>query len=547
MATQNNTAGALTPQQQVIVRGTPASSPPTTQQASDAQVEPTPTTDPYQGNDLWDQSHDLSGNWQPSSGGLLNKFTHGLAGKVEGALVNAGGRTTQDTVDASGQIHQMATAAQPGQLFKNLLIGSLMGLGAATRNPRGGFLGAVGSGFTAGVQQQQQQSQEARNQAIQNEQLKQQAQEYQDKHDVATQEQARTAASITNLNANTYAIGLQSKKLNQDLQDEFYKNNNDYVGRQIASGGTYAGRNKTWSEVQQFRDANQGSTHKYTARAIGQEEVKDVNGNTVLRGDGKPEMEDIYDIVQLPDDHTLTDADVKAFKPYGILDDKKYKVGQVIPGDVWYGLDNQLQIKQHQSLQNKQIQADINARQAQADAAMTEASKYALDIKDTKQADQAKQDYGDALQEAGNDTTKAQQIMQQKYPNSYRLLAASEEMSLANSPTVDQLRPDGMKVSVARPRLFTSTTVSPQQQAILDQAKKDGKKVAVSGPKGAFLIDPAQFATYLNNGYNLIPQGQSTPNTNSEHDSRSQFQKQFPKLSRDVGMGADAALSTLTP
>lgn len=95
---------------------------------------------------------------------------------------------------------------------------------------------------------------------------------------------------------------------------------------------------------------------------------------------------------------------------------------------------------------------EINARVA----ALT------LEIGDKKQAKQANDDYAAALQEAGNDPAKANQILQAKYPKSYGVLSAAENLDMAKNGEKVTQDINGVKTEVKRQRLFTAPAAAQQ-------------------------------------------------------------------------------------
>lgn len=153
-------------------------------------------------------------------------------------IVQAGGQPAPKfQADPTGGIQQVVQSATPGSLFKNLLVGSLMGLGAAARNPRGGFLGAVGSGFAGGAEYQQQQRQQARGEAIQQQELQQ-------KKQAANMEQQKFDLDKQNFNLNMAHWNIENARQSHiaDLQDqEHLESQNDFnsnaMDKALEAGG----------------------------------------------------------------------------------------------------------------------------------------------------------------------------------------------------------------------------------------------------------------------------------------------------------------------
>jgi hypothetical protein len=263
--------------------------------------------------------------------------------KIEGALVNAGGRPApQYSVDQqTGQMVQAANQAAPGQLFKNMLVGALSGISSAAHNPRGGFLGAVGNGFMGGMQQQQQQQQQARGNAQQQFQMQQQA----------SDEHAQTAASIAHLNAATYAAQLQNQKLDDDRMQEVYKRGQALVD---ANKDNLMYENQTWQQLQDLQKSDPSIGHRVVFQPVGTKIVTDASGKPVIGPDGQAQTEEIYSGFSIPQDHTLSDSEVKQYVKDGFLPDKTYKAGTVIPGAQYAALVNRATQKEHTDLQQDQ-------------------------------------------------------------------------------------------------------------------------------------------------------------------------------------------------
>lgn len=153
-------------------------------------------------------------------------------------IVQAGGQAPpQYQADASGDIQRIASAAAPGQLFKNLLTGALMGLGAAAQHPRGGPLGAAGSGFTAAMGNAQQENQEARAQAVQQAELKQRAQQESLEQQKFELERQSFNANVAHWNVENLRQQHIAALQDQDHLEQQNDINNSALDKALESGG----------------------------------------------------------------------------------------------------------------------------------------------------------------------------------------------------------------------------------------------------------------------------------------------------------------------
>jgi hypothetical protein len=423
-------------------------------------------------------------------------------------IVQSGGKGTPVySVDDAGKMTELATQATPGTLFKNLLVGALTGLGAATQtHGRGGPLGAAGAGFTAAMSGAQEQDDKARAKAVQEAQLKQQAQKAADEHNSVDQENAVRAATVTHLNAETAQATEATLRLGQEYRDEQFKNNQAFLDRLAADGGHALFTDLSEADALQKLKDDPTLAHSATYRVVGEKPVIGSDGQPVMvkGADGQmtAQMQPIYSIYSLPQEHTLTSQEAKQFQDAGLLPKGKIK-DQTVSGAFYADMERKYQSWELTDLQKREYKANIQKNQAEANEANKRVDALTLDIGDKKAAKQAQVDYGNALIMAGNDPDKAKDILMQKFPDSFKLLASAESMEIAKNPTTETTTsPDGQTKTVTKMtrRLFTS---DPQQS--------NGQTIRVTGPKGTFDIAANQLDLYKANGYSVTQNQQAQP------------------------------------
>lgn len=441
------------------------------------------------------------------------------------AIADHAGDAAKDTtynVDNAGNLAAVATNAAPGTLFKHLLVGALSGLGAAAQRPGLGFGGAAGVGAEAGMNVAQQADEKARQDAIQQAQLKRQAQQAEDQHNAAKDESALRSAEVAHNNALTADLTVNALRTSQDMQDKAFEIGKDARNYLTSNGGTVTKSGVTYQEYQQMAAADKSMTHSLHAYLVGEAPALDANGDPIMENatdasgnplfDAKtgkpvqrPKMEYRFDVVQTPDDHTLTKQDVDRYSKAELpgFDKNTVKAGQTISGARWFNLENQYNSKQIQDWKLKAQKAEADEREATAAAERTRASSLAEDIKDKKLARQAKDDWGVALTQNNNDPQKAVQWMKDQaaskegahFGQSLSALAAAESMDIASTGETDtETSADGTtKTVIKKKRLFSTPPVQ--------------QKVTMTGPQGTFQVDADKVDMFKQNGYSVVQQG----------------------------------------
>jgi hypothetical protein len=422
-------------------------------------------------------------------------------------IVQAGGQPDPSyTVDATGKLAKTVTEATPGHLFKNLLVGALVGMGGAA-GKKGGFGGGMGAGFSAEMQHNESQDDRARAAAVQSKdmQFKQLAE---DRETAAAHQQnalhnmsiARDSQLISNADVDAKT---KAHDLNITNRDQMVKN-----------GGTVLYSGLTAAEVKQQTDANPSITHTAQGFQIGERQMVDPvtkeplfydkplmsNGQPVLDGDNKPitqkhvpQMEPVFDLVTPPKDYSPSKAEIAEMQKYKVIPEGSVKFGddgktlESIPGYQWSTYMNRLNDKKIEDLNLKGKAATINRENAEASEASTRTKLVAGEIKDKAQARAVTAAYGAALTANNNDPVKAIAAMRSdpKTKPLADLMASTEaqvihEKGESESSTVTA--PDGTKKDV------TTTKMKPMWSKDFDDPNGKVDAAAPLTPPAANMV-----------------------------------------------------------
>jgi hypothetical protein len=381
--------------------------------------------------------------------------------------------TPVDTVNDQGQLIENMVSATPGTIFKKLLAGALTGLGASASHHGGGLLGNVGVGFDAETKAVEEQRDEIRNKAIQQAQLKQQTQKNSDEHSTATMEQAVHAATVTHLNAATAQATAETAKLTQENRDAVYATNKAFRDQTIADGGQIipGGSGISLKDAMAKLADDPTLGHTATYRAVGEHPALDAQGNPILGADGKPQMQEEFDIFKLPANHSLPASEIAQYAKYGLMN-KDVTPGQTISGASWADLQRKLQGKQMDELKLQETNATIGDLGAKTAASNAEAGKYAQEALLAKaQRDMIAGGGGNGIPAGGTTGNAQADDILSRYP----VAIQTQARNLANDMTVD-------------PKSFPTRTAKGSGQ--MDQATANGV---------AKLINPSYDATNFDN------------------------------------------------
>ena len=324
---------------------------------------------------------------------------HSLIGRMFRAV--AGTERTYQVNPQSGQVESMPVQQKPGQMFRNLLAGALIG-GAAGAEGRGqgGFMGAAGRGMTAQRQQMQQQDQQQYARAQQ--QFKNQLEarrETREETAAATEEQLKAAQiALTNKETLHQAFTTESakRKFGLDMQKEIVENGKQSVNMWEGSGARIVHRDVLGTEVQKLPDY-----HKYQWSPSGLKVTTDPKT-------GEPYLETVYTGYDPGARVKLTPEMVKNYKDAGV-DIGNLKPGSEISGEAGISLYQDWQAKHTQKVQ--QMAQDLSVGKMSAEVAhmradtahlLMETAKGKLDQKQSGLLDAAL----DELNKNGGDWNK---------------------------------------------------------------------------------------------------------------------------------------------
>lgn len=464
----------------------------------------------------------------PSSGGFMGHFLQPLKEFGKQIYESAGTPTpTYSVNDSTGQLIKNAETATPGTMFKKLLVGALTGLGAGAQARGAGAAGAIGAGFSASEQQQQEQDDRARQQAVQQFQMKQAAQKAQDEHSAATSDQAVKAAQTVMYNAQTANLAFNMHQNSQEYQNQIFNNEKGDEDYLLKNGAFVVKKGVDGSELQKLMGSDTSTTHNVIGKLVGEEPILDAQGNEIMvpmtTPDGRqiidpdtkqpmmqPKMKYVFDVLQTPDDHKLTPADIKRYSSVDVpgFDVGTVKPDQVISGGRWMQLENNYRQAKLQDLNERELESNIAAHKATMEAESARAQNLLEDLKDKKLQTQAEQDWSMAMSQpsVAQIPERAAQWLQQNKPNTYGLLAGAEAQDIAkNGETETVTSSDGStKTLVKRKRLFTkeeppqaqSGTIPVGAEVIVNPTtgqrmySTDGRKTWIAVTQGAAATTP---------------------------------------------------------
>jgi len=157
---------------------------------------------------------------------VVHHATFGAAVKnLLGSL--AGQQTTYAPNPQTGQVEETSVPAKPGQFFRNLLAGMLIGGAAGSESGNGGFLGGVARGGSAAMQNQQAQDQQKYQRARQAQADTLEQQKADDAHNMHLALLAHTNVQITAAQQQLHNLNdeqLAKKNASAKAYDDFLKN-----------------------------------------------------------------------------------------------------------------------------------------------------------------------------------------------------------------------------------------------------------------------------------------------------------------------------------
>jgi len=301
---------------------------------------------------------------------------------------------------------------KPGQLFRSILAGAILGAGAGTANAEhsaGSGWNAAGAGASAVQKNDQQQQQQKQQQAQQ--QFENQRQVNQDQ-----QEEIRRKAEIALNNAQTLRI---NKELQGSDFDQHVKVAN--IGRASVQPFEDAGINPVASNIsesqmhQYIQDHPEATNYDWEPVSVKTVMTKDKDGNEV------PSYESVYSAYDPKGKVTIPASTISEWKKAGVFDrypeyEAALSNNKTLPASVYVQVKGDANkviadnlAKQNQtletSLKTQQIE-EVKARTKQALASAYNENMSAQEKKDNKNKQASLDTAWDHLAKAGNDPSK---------------------------------------------------------------------------------------------------------------------------------------------
>jgi hypothetical protein len=400
----------------------------------------------------------------------------GFLANIGHVLVNAGGKPAPSySVDENGKMTQNPAQASPGQMFKNMLVGALHGMAAGAQNPHAGLLGGMGLGGTAELDYEAQQNQQAKGQAQQQFKNQQSAQQ-------AKQQTVAAADAHTMNQFQMNKISLENAALTHDND---FRSKIDDLRLKDAATTLQDHQLATSKSVQDMGLSNGRVISNYGQ--LSSDDAHDISKGKKVALTNFDGTATVYDVPENPYQTANSQPfDIAQWKIGADGKPTRQVVGTVAAGKANVGQQLMATNAETKSfadatgkyLDNEEKKSTIAKNKAEVGEIGTRVGLLSTELNDKKQESQVKKDWGSAFQAAGGDENKAIQVLQQKYPKSYGLLAASESMDVAkNGEQVQTASPDGTtKTTAKRQRLFTAQAQSgglttEQQQATLGRVK----------------------------------------------------------------------------
>lgn len=367
------------------------------------QVNATPSPDPQT------QGSDLSGTQIPQQQTQqFNAPPQNIVPPQSGwhkALQSLMGTSTQYQQTPNGPVAQQVQN-KPGQLFRSILAGAIMG-GAAgeeahNQNPYGGFMGGFAPGAKAGIQNQQQQGQQAKQDAQQQWQNQLTAnKEQREQQSAATEEQVRKA-QIAQAN-------METLRLNGLIQGEGFLRH-----QQVADAGK--------NQIKPYVDAGLEPVVQGLSETDHEQYIKDHPGASSLdweatgtklgsSPDGKPTWELTYTAYDPKGKITVPKSTYNQWSEDGLFD-RFPEYGSVLKDGKQLTAQQYVQVKQDadrvradnidrqlKDLSVKKIQGEIAKDSAERSRYLTETSRIRQEISEASLGKSQQASFNNALQE----------------------------------------------------------------------------------------------------------------------------------------------------
>ncbi len=411
------------------------------------------------------------------------------------------------------------TQNKPGQLFRSILAGAILGAGAGTANAEhnaGSGWGAAGAGASAVAKNAQFQQQQRQQQAQQQFQNQRQA-------DQDQQEETRRKAEIALNNAQTLRINKEIQGTDFQRHVEVANLGRASVQPFVDAGISPAASNIPESQMQQYiQDHPEATAYDWEPVSVKTTMTKDAAGNEV------PTYESVYSAYDPKGKVTVPASTIAEWKKAGVFDrypeyEAALSNNKTLPASTYVQVkgDANKVIADNLAKQNQQLETTL--KQTQIDAAKAEikqrlASAYNESLSAREKQDQEKEKNSlntawDHLAAAGNDPNKAPMTAQDRITiarnaqpliqdslNAIKTAAAdpSQQDQLpqlwANYQSLNRLANLGGSEKQVQPVTF----INPQGQQVIATTQEQIDKAVKLGYKKAGEASPAKPGVALN-------------------------------------------------
>lgn len=359
-------------------------SPPTQDQAQATPPPPPPAAkpNPAQAASVADTAH------------------HSMLGKAFRALM--GNEVSYQVDPKTGKLVQTTTPEQPGQFFRSIVAGAMLGGAAASKNKATNFAEGFTEGGEAAIEGKQKQDLKKRAQA---------------QEDFKNQQEAKRAGTEEDLRRAQIAMhNAQTMRENQLIQKEGFEAHEAVAARgrvqiqpYIDAGGSFIYRDVSETEVNQLLKDNPTAVHflwEPTGTKIAIKDGKvlmfEPTGTKEVTKDGRIDYELTYSAIDPKGKIKVTDDNIKAWKEaeldkvYGQDFFKVLSKDKELPAEQYMSITEREQHLTNRANEKRKAKADVEKEEAgikltNAQAAHFKAESYKIyqDEAEKKEADAA--------------------------------------------------------------------------------------------------------------------------------------------------------------
>ena len=337
-------------------------------------------------------------------------YPHPISSAVHGWNALVGSHQEVNMTGNGPQAYQAPN--KPGQLFRSILAGAIMGAAAGTEPHQGGGWGAAALGAKAAQQGQQQQNQQQLAQAQQQWQNQLAAKKEQREQTGFDTEQQVRKAQLAQANAETLRANIMTQGSSFDLHQKIADADKDRISTFANAGVKPLYEDITESQMNDIIKNSPGATSL---------DWRHTGVKTVLDKDGNPNYEYTLSAYDPKASAPLSPATVKQWDEDGLF---KYhpeykdiaKPGKVLSVDQFTALDKQSQNYANQTLARTKNDLEVEKDKAQIDEAKAAVKAHnAAAFSETLNAQEKQKEISrrneedkawDALSKAGNDPDK---------------------------------------------------------------------------------------------------------------------------------------------